>query len=237
MTTLVLDLETVDPNPPEDGKVLPTHHEIVAIGCLTFDGARAMRLGLVAKGKSEDEQVRALVRYLDVRDVTIVTWYGRGFDLPLLVARCAHYGIPCPKLLSNDVRYRYAHHAHFDLCDYLGGYGASHGNALDTWARLVGLPGKGGVNGSNVAGMVQRNEWDAIERYCLSDVAQTGALWLHVEYLRGNLPLFSYLDGLESLRALAPWIDEKENDHGKREKDNGNGIGTGSLEQYDRACG
>ena len=64
---------------------------------------------------------------------------------------------------------------------------------------MIGLPGKTGVDGSQVAGIYRAGEIDTIQRYCLSDVAQTALLFLRFRLLQGTLAADEYLAATSSL--------------------------------------
>ena len=52
----------------------------------------------------------------------LVTWNGRGFDLPVLALRALRYGLPFGWYYRGDgYRYRYSEEGHLDLCDVLLG--------------------------------------------------------------------------------------------------------------------
>jgi predicted PolB exonuclease-like 3'-5' exonuclease len=95
--------------------------------------------------------------------------------------------------------------------DFLADYGAAKSAKLDVFAKLVGFPGKVGVDGSQVAPMVHAGKLDEVNAYCLCDVAQTAAIFLRVELLRGVLPPDAYaararglLDFLDADPRVAP---------------------------------
>ena len=80
-----------------------------------------------------------------------------------------------------------------DLMDFLSDFGAAKSGRLDVYAKLVGLPGKVGVDGSQVAPMVHAGRIDEVNAYCLCDVAQTAALFLRVQLLRGVIDRARYV--------------------------------------------
>jgi predicted PolB exonuclease-like 3'-5' exonuclease len=131
----------------------------------------------------------------------LVTWNGRGFDLPVINLRSLMHGLPCRWYYENrDVRYRYSTEGHLDLMDFLGDYGAARYMKLGDVARLVGLPGKTGpVRGASVHG-VYRETLDRplddtfyglkrgeISRYCLQDSIQTALIFLRSRYHLGKI--------------------------------------------------
>ncbi len=47
---------------------------------------------------------------------------------------------------DKGVRYRFSEEGHLDLCDWLADHGATRPGKLDAVARLIGLPGKVGID-------------------------------------------------------------------------------------------
>ena len=81
--------------------------------------------------------------------------------------------------------------------------------SLDGAARIIGLPGKDGVDGSQVEGLFHAGQIEALRRYCLSDVAQTAFLFLRYRLVAGDLDRDGYrhaaagpAGGLRGRRAL-----------------------------------
>jgi predicted PolB exonuclease-like 3'-5' exonuclease len=203
---LVLDLETVPDDTRwsrPDVQVTPAPpafpplwaHRIVVMGCLWLDaGYRLKQLGVVPSGSagSADARERALLdelsRAVGAEHPVIVTFNGRAFDLPVIALRALCHGVPLPWYYrEQSTRYRYSEHGHLDLCDWLADHGAIRSGSLDALARLIGLPGKVGVDGSQVEGLYAAGHLADIERYCLGDVAQTALLFLRFRLLQGRL--------------------------------------------------
>jgi len=75
--------------------------------------------------------------------------------------------------------------------------------SLDAAARLCGLPGKLGVDGSQVEGLYLAGQMDTLRRYCLSDVAQTAFVLLRYKLVAGDIDREGYRKAaLELLAAL-----------------------------------
>lgn len=210
---LVFDIETiVDTTLPihesHDGASLPPspYHQVVAIGAfLLTDAGLPIRLGIVAEGKPESEQLAEFVRVVSKREVELITYNGRGFDLPVIAARCLRHGIPFPAYYRRrDFRYRFSPDGHLDLMDFLADYGATRATKLDVVAKLIGMAGKVGVEGKDVGPMVAAGRLKEVQDYCLCDVVQTAAVFLRLQLLRGELDRTQYL---AAATALLDFID------------------------------
>jgi 3'-5' exonuclease len=210
---LVFDIETiVDPELPivdtgETGK-LPAapHHKIVTIGALLLGADHVpKRLGLVGREASDEAIiVREFAELVEKHQPTLVSYNGRGFDLPVIAMRCLRHGVPFAAYYrGRDMRYRFSEAGHFDVMDYLSDYGASKQARLDVVAKLCGMPGKVGVDGKDVGPLVHAGRLEEVRNYCLCDVIQTAAVFLRVEYLRGELDRPHYLEAMRGLIELS----------------------------------
>ena len=205
---LVLDIETIlDPELPiaeaGDAERLPAppHHQIVVIGVLWFDsGYRVNRLGIVGESKDEAGALRDFARFLDERRPDLVTYNGRGFDMPVIAARCLRHGVALKHYYrAREVRYRYSPEGHLDLMDYVADFGAAKSSKLDVVARLCGMPGKVGVGGHDVGPLVHAGRIDEVKNYCLCDVVQTAGIFLRVQLVRGELDIDGYRQAMRGL--------------------------------------
>jgi 3'-5' exonuclease len=208
---LILDIETIlDPELPiaesSDAERLPAppHHRVVVIGALSM-GERhdSRKLGCVGEGKDEPGILSDFAKFLEDRQPTLVTYNGRGFDLPVIASRCLRHGISFRHYYaSRDVRYRFSPDGHLDLMDYLSDHGAAKPAKLDILAKLCGLPGKVGVDGKDVGPLVHAGRIEEVRNYCLCDVVQTAGLFLRAELLRGQLDRDRYRDAMSCLLDL-----------------------------------
>jgi len=123
---------------------------------------------------------------------TLVTWNGRRFDLPVILLRAMHYGMSVPAAFGKDFRYRFSESGHLDLCDQMSDFGAAQGFNLDNIAKVCGLPGKMGVDGSKVEDMHITGKLDEIRRYCLTDCIQTAFVFMRWRLLSGWLDRAGY---------------------------------------------
>ena len=200
---LVVDIETVPDGalyqPPEvklgEERPFPPlfAHRPIVIGALLLDDNYRFQKLNVFRGESEAELLRGFATYVDEKRPNLITYNGRSFDLPVIALRCLRHGIPLRFYYDDrDYRHRYSEAGHFDLCDFLAEHGATRPMGLDAMARLIGLPGKIGVDGSQVEGLYNAGQLEAIRDYCLADVAQTAFLLLRVRLLQGLLSVDNY---------------------------------------------
>ena len=235
---LVLDIETIPdverwnrPEEPNAAVFPPTWaHRIVVIGCLWLDHSyRLKRLGVVGDPSggegSPDERERALLedfsRFVGRARPVLVTYNGRAFDLPVIALRSLCHGVSLGWYYrEKNVRYRYSEEGHLDLCDWLADHGAIRAAKLDALTRLIGLPGKTGVDGSQVEGMYKAGQLASIQQYCLTDVAQTALLFLRFRLLQGRLAPALYrervtelLDALAADGRVGPMLDQLDRPH------------------------
>ena len=204
---LILDIETIPdlerwtrPDGPDGHAAFPPTwaHRIIVVGCLWLDhGYTLKRFGVIgdkAAGSDEplDHRERHLLedfsRFVGRARPVLVTYNGRSFDLPVIVMRALCHAVAIPWYYRDrDFRYRYSEDGHLDLCDWLADHGAARASKLDAITRLIGLPGKVGIDGSQVEGLYRAGQLDAIQQYCLADVAQTALLFLRFRLLQGQI--------------------------------------------------
>ena len=147
---------------------------------------------------------------------TIVTFNGRGFDLPLLELAAFRFGIAVPEWFDGlgkgyqQPRNRFNTSSHLDLQDVLINFGAARFNGgLNLAARLLGKPGKMDVQGDMVQTLYDEGKLDQINDYCRCDVLDTYFVFLRYLVLSGQI-------SLEIERALVDhtkrWLEEQADD-------------------------
>ncbi len=205
---MVLDIETVpdpamwlapvpapgtesSPAAPVNEKAAfpPLHaHRPIVLGAMWLDEDVSFpSAGRDWRGKRRKRDAGGFLRFVGRQQPDLVTYNGRAFDLPVLALRGLRHGVPMPWYYQGKLRNRYSEDGHLDLCDMLCDHGAARSMSLDCMARLIGLPGKVGVDGSQVDGMYKAGRLDLIKNYCLADVAQTGLLFLRFRLLQGHI--------------------------------------------------
>lgn len=122
----------------------------------------------------------------------LVTFNGRGFDMPVMEMAAFRYGIALPGWFGiegpQSPRARYQQRGHLDLMELVTSHGAVRlMGGLHLLATLLQKPGKMDTKG----GMVQ-DLWDdgqklRIDDYCLCDVLDTYFVHLRLAVLRGKV--------------------------------------------------
>lgn len=193
MTTVFLDTETRrDPAMGiyKTGAELPPppYHMVTTLAWLRIDMGRDARapgdvpvLPSASFGVAQGERyaLKTCNELLTERP-RLVTWNGRGFDLPVMAIRAMRHGTVMRALLQKsgvDYLYRYKDD-HCDLMDQIALLGAGKSSSQHDVARMIGLPGKHVGSGDQVEDMTPEQE----AAYCLDDVAQLALI--HVEWMR-----------------------------------------------------
>jgi len=113
----------------------------------------------------------------------VVTFNGRGFDVPFIYLRSAILNVPISK--KNWLGYRYATEPHCDLAEQLTFYsvsgrdGAARRFNLDFYCKAFGIesPKSQGVTGMDVKDFLAAGKFREIAEYCLRDVRATVQLY------------------------------------------------------------
>lgn len=114
---------------------------------------------------------------------TVVTFNGRGFDVPFIYLRSAILNVPISR--KDWLGYRYQTDPHCDLAEQLTFYsvsgrdGAARKFNLDFYCKAFGIesPKSHGVSGINMNEMVAEGRFREIAEYCLRDVKATVSLY------------------------------------------------------------
>jgi predicted PolB exonuclease-like 3'-5' exonuclease len=118
----------------------------------------------------------------------LVTFNGRGFDLPLLELAAFRYGCPGREYFANS-RNRLAG-GHLDLYDWLTNFGAARlSGGLNLLAKILGKPGKMAITGEQVYRLYLEGKVQEINDYCLFDTLDTYFVFLRTRVMTGDLSL------------------------------------------------
>jgi 3'-5' exonuclease len=179
-------------NRSSDFMPMTLHRPIsIALGWVGDDYLLAAVESLALDDYSEEHLVAEFWRQIEAFVGTLVSFNGRGFDLPVLELAALRDGLTLghyfDETTPQSLRARHGGR-HYDLYDILGNYGAaSLRGGMDLLLKLIGMPGKVVMDGSQVQDCYDAGRLDEIHRYCRSDVLQTYFLFLRVELMRGRI--------------------------------------------------
>lgn len=131
------------------------------------------------------DEIELLTAFWDVAKhyEGVVTFNGRGFDVPFIYLRSAVLNVPVSR--KDWLGYRYQIEPHCDLIEQLTFYGVSgrEGAArrfnLDFYCKAFGIdsPKSHGVTGMDVGQLMNEGRFREIAEYCLRDVQATVLLY------------------------------------------------------------
>ena len=180
-------------------------HRVVSISAVMADGfGRFLRVSTL-DGENERDKIAKFLAFIEDFNPRLVSFNGRGFDLPMIMARAMCYDLSAAAYFeTNDrdnnkskwenYRSRYDGRFHLDMLDHISDFGAVRGLKLDHICASVGLPGKYDVHGDQVLQLYYAGEQAKIDEYCRSDVLNTYWLFLKYELLRGKITKDDYLN-------------------------------------------
>lgn len=174
---------------------LPLHlQRVVAISCAMREGDTFKIWSLGSTAETEGELITRFFDGIERYSPQLVSWNGSGFDLPVLHYRSLVNGLSAPRywdMGEDDREFRFNnylsryHTRHLDLMDLLALYQSRSYVPLDELAKLLGFPGKLGMDGSKVWETYQAGGIDEIRNYCETDAANTYLVYLKFQRLRG----------------------------------------------------
>jgi len=154
---------------------------------------------------SEQELLEGFFHLIETRAPRLVSFNGRGFDIPVLKYRAMHYELSCPRWFSTGDRWnsydsRYSSMYHMDVLEVLSDYGASARCSLDEVAAVFGVPGKLDTSGSDVQTLFEAGDIASIRDYCETDVCTTLLVFLRQQLFQGVLTQDAYTLLIKGIR-------------------------------------
>lgn len=174
---------------------------VVAISCVLRAGESWKVWTIGAPDDSERELIQRFFDGVDKFTPQLVSWNGQGFDAQVLHYRGLIHGVTAERYWDqgeedrdfkwNNYISRY-HPRHLDLMDLLALYQPRASAPLDALAKLIGFPGKMGMDGSAVWGAYREGRIAEIRNYCETDVVNTWLVFLRFQKMRGALSAEGY---------------------------------------------
>ena len=190
-------------------------HKIVAISFVEceimrdFDGGEFYRIVDVRSGgdlaSNEADLVKGFFGHLKKKSARLVSFNGRNFDLPVLKYRAMKHGVECGWLYKsgdkwNNYNQRYSLDWHCDLAEAFSDFGASARVKMNELCAAFNLPGKIGVDGSQVSTMYDDGQLKEIRDYCETDVLNTYLLYLTYQRHTATLKSDSFDKAIKEMK-------------------------------------
>jgi 3'-5' exonuclease len=188
-------------------------HQVVAISFLLCsidynEGYEIFNLQEVRSGGTQDscekELVKGFFNYITEKKPRLVTFNGRTFDIPVLKYRAMVHGIQAEYFYKsgdkwNSYNQRYSSDWNCDLLEVLSDFGASARVKMNEICAAFNLPGKIGVDGSQVTDLYDNGKIQEIRNYCETDVINTYLIYLRFMHHQGRITTGSYNKCVEGL--------------------------------------
>jgi len=179
------------------GDMLPLYLQRVLVISCVFRNAKGLTVQSFVdrSGSDEGAMIQTFFDKIEKHQPQLVSWNGGGFDLPVLHYRGLAHGVRADKywdMGEDDREYKWNnyisryHTRHLDMMDLLALYQARANAPLDALAKLCGLPGKLGMDGSQVHAAFLDGKLEDIRRYCETDVMNTWLLYCRFQKMRGG---------------------------------------------------
>lgn len=180
---------------------LPLHlQRVVTISCVLRTRESFKVWSLSEPEHGEGEIIQRFFDGVEKFTPNLISWNGGGFDLPVLHYRGLIHGVAAPRYWDlgdgdyadsrefkwNNYISRY-HTRHTDLMDLLALYQPRANAPLDELAKLIGCPGKLGMDGGKVWDAWQSGLQAEIRDYCETDVVNTYLVYTRFRRLRGEI--------------------------------------------------
>jgi DNA polymerase elongation subunit (family B) len=176
----------------------PFTAEVVCIAMVNADSSRGQVLFTATEYEPPPDQPHGPVEFIPCVDEpdllanfwkvarhydTIVTFNGRGFDVPFVYLRSALMNVPITR--KDWLGYRYQTEPHCDLAEQFTFYGVSGRDGaarrfnLDFYCKAFGIesPKGQGITGRDVGALLAEKRYRELAEYCLRDVKATVLLY------------------------------------------------------------
>jgi 3'-5' exonuclease len=215
----VLAAELAERKASGKSEMLPLYLQRVLVISCVFRNAKGLTVQSFADrgGDEEGAIIQTLFDKIEKHQPQLVSWNGGGFDLPVLHYRGLKHGVVADKywdMGEDDREYKWNnyisryHARHLDLMDLLALYQPRANAPLDAMAKLCGLPGKLGMDGSQVHAAFLEGRLEEIRCYCETDVMNTWLLYCRFQKMRGGFTEAEHAREVALARETLGAIDE-----------------------------
>jgi predicted PolB exonuclease-like 3'-5' exonuclease len=173
----------------------------IAVGLVEPTSGELTRLGCI-KGSDSEEVCREFWNWVEnfqgnPRRGTLVSFNGRGFDIPVLELAALRYAIRIPQHWNEQYgnRYRYQQDWHLDLLDVLTDYGAVRlRGGLSLLSALTGMRAKSILH-ENLDDTIPI---ERLQRWARNDVRRLYVVFQRLQFSRDRLKTLPAMPELEN---------------------------------------
>ncbi len=163
----------------------------------------------------EEDMIRKFWYMLEVQnsDAVLITFNGRGFDVPLMELMGYKYGYAAKKHYTDKYGTRFRGGAkHIDLQEFFSNNGNMKvAGGLNLLSKLIGIPGKGDIKGSDVHQYYKDGRIKEINDYCTCDVLDTYLVFLRTRVITGQITIIEEEHIINNLKEFLSKNSEKNN--------------------------
>ncbi len=190
-------------------------HQIIAVSFLEatierdFSGQEIYNIIDIRSGgdliATETDLVKGFFAHLKKNFSRLVSFNGKNFDMPVLKYAAMKHEVDAAWLYKsgdkwNNYNQRYSLDWHCDLAEAFSDFGASAKVKMNELCAAFNLPGKIGVDGSQVMGMYDEGRLPEIRNYCETDVINTYLLYLVYQHHNGSISRDTFAKSKINLR-------------------------------------
>lgn len=158
----------------------PIYNQIVAIGVIYEDTNGDVKEGMFFSRDDEKEVIEGFMKYISRFQGLFIHYNGLDFDVPILLAKAAIYGIEPSRKFCNTIRFRTD--PHFDVMQVLTNWGR-FGISLSEAATAFGIKDPKEVlkeKDIDIIEFMKTASDEEIQEYCIFDVRTTYELFKKV---------------------------------------------------------
>jgi predicted PolB exonuclease-like 3'-5' exonuclease len=175
--------------------VLPLYlHKVVAISTIIKTNKEIQIISLGKNGYDEKNMVQQFFEEVERYQPKLISWNGRGFDMPILYIRAMNYKIQAKHLLHNlssDLKSNICQgkydESHTDLIDILPTSQSTSRVSLHSFASLLGVPCVKDTEITNIWNTFLTGGDKEIRNDCDMDVVKIYLIFLRLQHFRGYL--------------------------------------------------
>jgi hypothetical protein len=190
-------------------------HQVITIGFLSaeierdYNGQEIYHVSDIRcggdLGSNEEDLIKGFFSHLKKNFSRLVSFNGKNFDLPVLKYAAMKHGVEAAWLYKsgdkwNNYNQRYSLDWHCDLAEAFSDFGASAKVKMNELCAAFNLPGKIGIDGSDVMEFYDQGRLQEIRNYCETDVLNTYLLYLIHQHHIGSMSRDAFKKCKENLR-------------------------------------